>query len=870
MESDEDDDFLQLLDEVGLPRDAFAGDGDDRAETIAHDDPVLDFLRDDHENLDDEESDEESFVANQSPDQRKAQQIDDAADEDDAADDQEAEDLGLSMSPADDNSRPKDGENGTTSARKARSQLKSDMNGLKVETSKSSKRGLKERTSSESGDFLDWLVDGGDETPEAKHHREAVKLVSESESKHECDPEEESDLLARLQSILNNEGNASNVREIMTVCQRLGRVHPKYRADVWCKLLHTRDDVRVSPRQHGRDQQPSREDEDSVLKAMTESTIIRHAGLVEEQRRLGIDDPDEILRDAHADDLHVEVIMHTRVVVRAFDVEISLCDPGIADVVYVLASPILKLSPFHIAPLIQELRRKRVLLLQFPDDDAVVPSILAKRAKLLELVLRLHDEELAHRVFSIGPPQVVIPWRWWRCAFAGEVVVSSLLTIWDLLIVDACPENNGDEGPSHASLLTGVWEGCDPRGPLAVYMMIALLVKCRQSLMEGDDTSPQHFLDVLRSAVARIPASDAVQLCEEAKILRASTPLNVIEEAFYDDETRAYLAQQQKLQQQQKQKSRLKHAQESLNELTGSATGNRVASSVMAARENVSSVLGSWFTKSSPTTLPLPNAQSSPQAYARSPQTRTHDSKENPRKAKSWSDKMKLTLGFGGLSAETLAREKAVRDADRKSRQSSLQDQIRIIDTAHSSVEEELLQPQTKTLESVDTFTESKSDLSNYLPASAAQARHELSGLYRGGIVSLSILRPLKLQHWSLYPINLGGSDSMPGIMCITSYRIFFLQAKGASPPRTRKFIRRSQLARLGDLEQLTFRVLDARHLSEISHLIVLPSATSSFQDIIMRYHAPENHFISAFSLPNEDSSKLLESFNKMAQELFL
>eukprot|EP00511_Aplanochytrium_stocchinoi_P004427 CAMPEP_0204834786 /NCGR_PEP_ID=MMETSP1346-20131115/20736_1 /ASSEMBLY_ACC=CAM_ASM_000771 /TAXON_ID=215587 /ORGANISM="Aplanochytrium stocchinoi, Strain GSBS06" /LENGTH=73 /DNA_ID=CAMNT_0051968293 /DNA_START=70 /DNA_END=287 /DNA_ORIENTATION=+ len=69
--------------------------------------------------------------------------------------------------------------------------------------------------------------------------------------------------------------------------------------------------------------------------------------------------------------------------------------------------------------------------------------------------------------------QISLPFRWWRCAFAGEVGFHTLLELWDVLIFDSCPESSGDTGPVELYANIGIFEGCDPRGPLAVYIMLA-------------------------------------------------------------------------------------------------------------------------------------------------------------------------------------------------------------------------------------------------------------------------------------------------------------------------------------------------------------------------------------------------------------
>ncbi|GBG29619.1 Hypothetical Protein FCC1311_058402 [Hondaea fermentalgiana] len=831
-EEEEDEDFLQLLEEVGLPKDAFGGKRDERADDlIADDDPVLDFLK---------ETEDTDDVENAGRDGRHGTVKVEA---------EEDEEEGLVS--------PKTSEIEAAAETGSRRNHK-DPSGSKIYQGQHD-NAAKDDDNDDDDDFLDWLVDDKGRSPQGKHHLDAHRLVHEAEASHGGDPEEESDLLARLKDALEREDSGENAQQILHLCKRLGRIPAKYRAEIWCKLLHTSEDVHASSRQHGRGQQPSREDEESVLKAMAESAVLRHANLAEEQRKLGdCENPSEVLREA--DDLFVEVQMHTRVVVRAFDVEISLCDPGIADVVHVLASPALKLSPFEVAPLMQELRRKRVLLLQFPDDDTVVPSILQKRAKLLELVLRLHAPDLAERVFSFGPPQVVIPWRWWRCAFAGEVVTTSLLTIWDLLIVDACPETNGDHGPSHASPLTGVWEGCDPRGPLAVYMMIALLVKCKDALMSNEDTkiiecqatdnpnrakatedSPQHFLAVLRAAVARIPAGEAMQLCDEAKILRASTPLDVIEEAFQDHAV-----------------SQTEPPPENVFNSEPRSTSSLQTGMRNTLQDGMASMLGGWLRSTE-------NSKSVPNVTRMGSSASSSSSSSGSR---SWSNAMKLTLGLGGLSAETLEREKTLRDEHTKTQTSLAEKHFQVVDAdAPKPFDQELVKPQRASENAAAAETTAK-DLTNLLPSNAAQAKHELSGLTKGALLTLSILRPLDTSEWTLLPIQM---ETNSGFLILAHYRLVFLEASdGKSLPMPQDLASQSQLALLGDYESCTLTVLDAFHVSELSHLIIGGTTSKDLRDIMVRFHHPELRFIRTFQVFNTRATSLGDQLHTMIQELFL
>jgi len=76
-------------------------------------------------------------------------------------------------------------------------------------------------------------------------------------------------------------------------------------------------------------------------------------------------------------------------------------------------------------------------------------------------------------------------------------------------------------------------EGCDPRGPLAVYFMVALLIRFKTELLaEKSVGSPEVFLNVLRRHISHLLPGDISKICDDSKLIRASTPLNIIDQAF--------------------------------------------------------------------------------------------------------------------------------------------------------------------------------------------------------------------------------------------------------------------------------------------------------------------------------------------------
>jgi len=374
----------------------------------------------------------------------------------------------------------------------------------------------------DGGDFLEWLVSEtqAKSPPVSKAMKELRSKVSSSNAgpASPLEHEEESDIALRLAKELKSH-EVESTGNLIHILKEIGHIPHELRAEIFRKLLHVSEDVHIIQRfASSQNSDVTKEDEENILRSMASAAL----------RRQGLEDQDELL---------VELQSSIRVIVRSFGIDASFCDPGVADVALVLISPQLKVCPYDLGPFIQALQRKRVVALQFPHDH-VVSIILQKRAKLLHLGLELHGEELCSCVDKIGPLQQLVPWRWWRCAFAGEISLASILPIWDLLVTDACPESYGDHGPSNVSQHTGVWEGCDPRGPLAVYLILALLLSRREIIMKTgpiqnkEIMTSQMFREVLHSATRDIPESEAHELCAEARALRASTPLDLVEEAF--------------------------------------------------------------------------------------------------------------------------------------------------------------------------------------------------------------------------------------------------------------------------------------------------------------------------------------------------
>ncbi|CAK9090662.1 Beta-catenin-like protein 1 (Nuclear-associated protein) (NAP) [Durusdinium trenchii] len=371
-------------------------------------------------------------------------------------------------------------------------------------------------------DFLAWLVSDDQARGGSKIQKRKDSALSEHEREESGLPEEVLDLMTSLSAELELTRDRSNVRRVVKLCRRIGLLPWRVRAQVWHYLLESTSGVARVARQTN---SPPKEDSE-FIRAMAQSAILRHQALMDEAGQ----EPNE---DQPVLD---KVFMGLRITLASFGIDESLCDPAIADVVFLLSNALLRVNTESLSSVVRALQQRRILLLQLPNEDPEVPLVLRHRAKLLDLAMPTHDRDLFDHVFKGNAAQVILPWRWWRCAFAGEMPPAALCAIWDQLIIDSCPENSGDDGPSSPSQVSGVFEGCDPRGPLVVYVVLALLICCRDELLAlPHERVAQTALDVLRCKAASLAPKDAHALCEHASTLRASTPLQVVQHAFLED-----------------------------------------------------------------------------------------------------------------------------------------------------------------------------------------------------------------------------------------------------------------------------------------------------------------------------------------------
>uniref|UniRef100_A0A7S2WP49 Rab-GAP TBC domain-containing protein n=1 Tax=Mucochytrium quahogii TaxID=96639 RepID=A0A7S2WP49_9STRA len=662
-----------------------------------------------------------------------------------------------------------------------------------------SKDSSQHSASTDRDDFLAWLAneDADFEYEEDSDNGDGDQTIKRQTSDNENDSELLTNLSAELQLGLNETSRSS----ILNICKKMGKIHKSFRIQVWMCLLGIEADkngiqvLRNRPRTYSSDHD---DEDEEIINAMTETAVLRNAALKSETEE---HDRSWVLEENGSTVSQVRT--HTRETVRAFSVPASMLDPGLVDVIYVLSSSLLGVPGDQIPLVVAELQRKRILLLQFPEEDSIVKMIVARRAKLLDLAMELHDKEIGEYLSRIAESRVLIPWRWWRCAFAGDLAVSSLLVLWDRLLIDACPENSGDEGPSIASPKTGIGEGCDPRGPLVVYIIIALLIRSKVTILGDESSDPSQasrVLEVLRSGVAALSAHDVVVVCEEARILRASTPLPVIDQAFKEEEKKVPV--------------------ESIVETSSiAANGDKTS-------QQKKTMFGGWFSR--------PKQQEKVQTG--------HAAKKT-----SFADRFKLTLGLGDSSADALKRT----DAENKARiRHMLKDYFTIVD-----LEEDGVDQVTDSEEERRGIEESESDEDEFIAATdedetaqisdvssnaaptfekrtttesvahaIATSKYELSGLQQDMHFKLSLLEQVPVAEWNMLPIYFGSGQI--GLMLMIYFRIITLKGDGIrrvlaiQPKENGKYTKAELLKNLSNVGG-TLTVLCTKHLSQLSQILL-------------------------------------------------
>jgi hypothetical protein len=533
-----------------------------------------------------------------------------------------------------------------------------------------------------AGDDLDWLFgdEAGSSAAPPGTARSAARSASDTdESLREREHEEgladgvqadaHSELLTSLSAELQLGREHASTRAILQLCKRLGALDRVFRASVWLHLLGVGVGAGAGSGAGAGagagEESPlsaisaSDEGDAAVLTALAESAALRSSTLDKARVAAAAGDSLESALEAApvAPRGAAALAAQLGAVLTILRVGPPLCDPGAADVVLALSHPGLRLANAEVAPLLQSLQQHRVLLLQFPESDATVPAILSRRSALLDAALGHHDADLAARLLRVAPSQVFMPWRWWRCAFAGEVPVSSLLPLWDQLIIDALPESSGEETDEGCArdALTGVQDGCDPRGALVVYVMLALLLRAKERLL--GDVEAQQCVETLRALLVAASPADVAALCDEARILRASTPIGLVRDAMAaprrQDEELHEVRQQQQQQQQNTRSVGPAVAGAGAAATAAATTGGAAATTTTASVTSRPATIAaaSWLAGLGRMSGlgGISSSSGSPPTCAGAP----------PAPPMALAERVKLTFGIGDASAAAIAESKA-------------------------------------------------------------------------------------------------------------------------------------------------------------------------------------------------------------------
>jgi len=233
-------------------------------------------------------------------------------------------------------------------------------------------------------------------------------------------------------------------RNLLSICAAMRHMHKNFRARIWARLLDFVDSDSIP--------EPDVEDEEhGFIDALAETSVLR-INVVRNAYEI-VDTHDE---DANWGEMNFDegsILTGLRETLRYLRCPATLCDPGLGDIMVVLTFPGLEMPLERIPQVIRMMQSKRIFLMHLPEESLI--EIIKNRSKLLDLCLSLHDPVIGKCLLDIAPSYVAIPFRWWRCAFAGELPVPSILVLWDHLIIDSCPLNSGDDGPFSYSPLTG-------------------------------------------------------------------------------------------------------------------------------------------------------------------------------------------------------------------------------------------------------------------------------------------------------------------------------------------------------------------------------------------------------------------------------
>jgi len=300
---------------------------------------------------------------------------------------------------------------------------------------------------------------------------------------------------------------------VISLCNKLGKVPDSLRKQIWEALLHAKSQF-LSNR-------PSRNfspEEKEYINALIESALVRK-GIIE-----------DTLSNAEIANMKQDLLLLVPLWAHAKSLSIYSLDPGIVDVMLFMIDPSIYTSHDYIMRIIDALQLRHVTLLQGVDPE-VADSMVANRSSLLKTLLRLHDFDLYATCFSDADFSASFPCRWWKSCFVGEVPHDAMLQILDAVVLDSCPENSGDTGPQQTTQTYGLLEGCDPRGPLNVYIILAVILRASgistdQKVKLTDIVSTS--CEILRS----LSPNEARCLCQEALSLRRNTRIDV---AFHRD-----------------------------------------------------------------------------------------------------------------------------------------------------------------------------------------------------------------------------------------------------------------------------------------------------------------------------------------------
>ena len=374
-----------------------------------------------------------------------------------------------------------------------------------------------------------------------------------------------------------------------------GRVLPGFRGRIWALILG----VPVPPSIDGASghagphlPQPDGED---ALAALAESARLRCM--------LGTSGPAPATTGAPpAVDDNIPQALEIRTMLREFcrttRMEPAECHPGFADLTCILMCQDSGIQVPEVVPLMQALSRVEAI---------VSPNIsAADLGPCLETLVRIHKphlyEHIAQTLHAADQSlEQVIPQRAFEFGLAGEVGLPGALSLLDALVLDvAKPEP-------------------DPRGPLKLYCLLAVVLKAHAALMQSAE--PDAMLAVIHEAARSVYSHEsALALADHAAALRRSTPIT------FQDPLAARAAG-------------LQHSGSGVHG-TGEA-GQAFSNPARSAPKAVAA----WFHSASSAALSALAADPDPASSA--PAARTSA-------APSLADRFKLTMGIGDRSAASI------------------------------------------------------------------------------------------------------------------------------------------------------------------------------------------------------------------------